>query len=185
MGPDAMILVFWMLSFKPTFSLSSFTFIERLFSSSFLSAIRVVSSAYLRLLIFLPTILISAYASSSSASLMMYLAHKLNKGDNIQPWCTSFPIWNKSVVPCPVLNVASWPVLCISDAKANVSWGHDQEPGIPSESLWNESVHPAREEKPSSRVAVFQNSPSADGIWVVAKVKMSRDCRKTEVENKK
>ena len=47
------------------------------------------------------------------------------------------------------------------------------------------SVHPAREEKPSSRVAVFQNSPSADGIWVVAKVKMSRDCRKTEVENKK
>ena len=44
---------FWMLRFKPTFSLSSFTFIKRLFSSS-LSAIRVVSSAYLRLLIFLP-----------------------------------------------------------------------------------------------------------------------------------
>ena len=43
MGPDAMILVFWMLSFKPTFSLSSFTFIKRLFSSSSLSAIRVVS----------------------------------------------------------------------------------------------------------------------------------------------
>ena len=50
MGLDAMILVFWMLSFKPSFSLSSFTFIKRLFSSS-LSAIRVVSSAYLRLLI--------------------------------------------------------------------------------------------------------------------------------------
>ena len=30
MGPDAMILVFWMLSFKPTFPLSSFTFIEAL-----------------------------------------------------------------------------------------------------------------------------------------------------------
>ena len=58
MGPDAMILVFWMLSFKPTFSLSSFTFIKRLFSSCSLSAIRVVSSAYLRLLIFLPAILI-------------------------------------------------------------------------------------------------------------------------------
>ena len=55
MGPDAMTLVFWMLSFKPTLSLSSFTFIKRLFSSS-LSAIRVVSSAYLRLLIFLPAI---------------------------------------------------------------------------------------------------------------------------------
>ena len=54
MGAVAMILVFWMLSFKPTFSLSSFTFIKRLFGSSSLSAIRVVSSAYLRLLIFLP-----------------------------------------------------------------------------------------------------------------------------------
>ena len=41
-GLDAMILVFWMLSFKPTFSLFSFTFIKRLFSSSSLSAIRVV-----------------------------------------------------------------------------------------------------------------------------------------------
>ena len=29
MGPDAMIFVFWMLNFKPTFSLSSF--IKRLF----------------------------------------------------------------------------------------------------------------------------------------------------------
>ena len=55
MGPDAMIFVFWMSSFKPTFSLSSFTFIKRLFSSSSL-----------------------------------------------------FPIWNQSVVPCPVLTVASW-----------------------------------------------------------------------------
>ena len=43
MGLDAIILVFWMLSFKPTFSLSSFTFNKRLFSS-LLSAIRVVSS---------------------------------------------------------------------------------------------------------------------------------------------
>ena len=50
MGPDAMILVFWMLSFKPIYSLSSFTFIKRLFSSS-LSAIIMVLSAYLRLLI--------------------------------------------------------------------------------------------------------------------------------------
>ena len=45
-GPDAMILVFWMLSFKPTFSLSSFTFIKRLFSSPLLSAIWVVLSEY-------------------------------------------------------------------------------------------------------------------------------------------
>ena len=60
MGPDAMILVFWMLSFKPTFSLSSFTFVKRLLSFSSLSAIRVVSSAYLRLLIVLLAILIPA-----------------------------------------------------------------------------------------------------------------------------
>ena len=50
MGPDAMILVFRMLNFKPTFSLSSYAFIKRLFGSSLRSAIRVVSSAYLRLL---------------------------------------------------------------------------------------------------------------------------------------
>ena len=76
MGPDAMIVVLCMLSFKPTLSLSSFTFIKRLFSSSSLSAIRVVSSAYVRLLIFLPAILIPAYDSSSPAFLMMYLAQK-------------------------------------------------------------------------------------------------------------
>ena len=45
MRPDVMILVFWMLSFTPAFSLSSFTFIKSLFSSSSLSAIRVVSFA--------------------------------------------------------------------------------------------------------------------------------------------
>ena len=39
MGPDAMILVFWMLSYKPEFSLSSFTFVKRLFSSPSLSTI--------------------------------------------------------------------------------------------------------------------------------------------------
>ena len=58
MGMDTAIFIFWMLNFKPAFSLSSFTFIKRLFSSSSLSAIRVVSSAYLRLLIVLPAILI-------------------------------------------------------------------------------------------------------------------------------
>ena len=91
MGPDAMIFVFWMLSFKPTFSLSTFPFIKRLLSSSSLYAIRVVSSAYLRWLIFLLAILIPACASSSPAFLRMYSAYKLNKqGDNIQPCCSPF-----------------------------------------------------------------------------------------------
>ena len=98
MGPDAMILVFWMLSFTPTFSLSSFTFIKRLFSSS-LSAIRLIQFSYLRLLIFLQAILIPVCALYSLAFYMMYSAYKLNKQcDNMQPWCTPFPIWNQSVV---------------------------------------------------------------------------------------
>ena len=101
MEPDAMILVFWMLSFKPTFSFSYFTFIKRHFSLSLLCAIRLVSSEYLSLLIFPLAILILACASSSPACLM--------QGDNIQLWRTAFPIWKQSVVPCPVLAVASWP----------------------------------------------------------------------------
>ena len=89
----------------------SFTFIKKLLSFSLLSAIRVVSSVYLRLLIFLPEVLIPACESSRPVFHMMYSAYKLNKqGDNIQPWCTLFPIWNQSVVPCLVLTVvASWP----------------------------------------------------------------------------
>ena len=110
MGPNAMILVFWVVSFKPSFSLYFFTFIKRLFSLPSFSAIRVVSSAYLRLLIFLPAILIPACALSSPVFLMMYSAYKLNKqSDNKQPWRTPFPIWNQPVVPCPILTVASWP----------------------------------------------------------------------------
>ena len=79
-GPDAMILILWIF-LKLTFSVSSFTFIKRLFSSSLLPATRVVSSAYLRL-VFLPTILIPSYESSNLAFCMMYSAYKLNKQGN-------------------------------------------------------------------------------------------------------
>ena len=110
MGLDAVIFLLWMLSFKPAFSLSPFTFIKRLYSSSLLFAIRVVSSAYLRLLIFLQVTLIPTCTSSSTAFHMIYSAYKLNKqSDNIQLWCTPFPIWNQSIVPCQVLTVSSWP----------------------------------------------------------------------------
>ena len=62
------------------------TFIKQLFSYSLLSVIRVVSSAYLRLLIFLLAILNPAWDSSSPTFCMMYSVYKLNKqGDNIQP----------------------------------------------------------------------------------------------------
>ena len=122
MGLDAMIFVFWMLSFKPTFSLSSFTLIKRLFSSSSLSAIRVMSSAYLRLLIFLLAILIPAYASSSPVFLMMYSAYKLNKqGDNIQPWHTPFLIWNQSVVHA-ISNCCFLTCIQVSQEAGQVVW---------------------------------------------------------------
>ena len=46
---------------------------------------------------------------SNQAFCMMYSTYKLNKqGDDIQPWCTPFLIWNQFIVPCPVLTVASW-----------------------------------------------------------------------------
>ena len=67
MKQGAVILVFWTSSFKPTFSLSSFTLIKSLFCSSSISTFREVSSLYLRLLIFLPAILISVCESSSLA----------------------------------------------------------------------------------------------------------------------
>ena len=74
MGPDAMILVFWMLSFKPVFSLSSFTLIKRLFSFSSLSAIRLVSAVQLLRRVYLfarlpcPSPTLGAYSNSCSLS---------------------------------------------------------------------------------------------------------------------
>ena len=105
MEPKAMILVFssWVLS-----QLFHSPLLPSLRSPSSLSAIRVVSSAYLRLLLFLLAIFIPACVYSSPAFFMMYSAYKLNKqGDTIQPWCTPLPILNQSVVPCLVLTVAS------------------------------------------------------------------------------
>ena len=102
MGPDVMILVFWMLSFKPPFPLFSFTFNKGLF----------VLFAFCHkggVICFLPAILIPACDSLRPAFHMMYPVYRLNKQiDNIQTWCTPFPIWNQSVVPCPGLSVTSW-----------------------------------------------------------------------------
>jgi len=87
-----------------------FHLIKRLFSSSLFSAITVVSSVFLRLLIFLPAILIPACASFSLVFYMLYPVYKLNKqDDNIRLWYTPFPILNQSVVSRLVLTVASWP----------------------------------------------------------------------------
>ena len=105
--PWSSFFEYWVLPFFPLFS---FTFIKSLFSSSSISAIRVVSTVYLRLFIFLPEILIPACASSNPAFRMMYSAYKLNKqADNIHLWCTPFPTWNESIVPSVVLTIVSWP----------------------------------------------------------------------------
>ena len=116
-----------MLCFKPVFfPLFSFTPIKSLFSSSLLSAVRVVSFPYLRLLIFLLAILIPACDSSSPVFLVMYSAYKLNKhSDNMQPCHTPFPnrliclsyvhehIKNMlSHFSCVLLFVTLWAVAC-------------------------------------------------------------------------
>ena len=109
MGPEALFLVFVKLSFRPAFSLSSFTYIKRLFSSSLIYAIRVVSSVYLGLLIFLPAILIPACASSSLAFCMMCYVCKLNKQMTIYSLDVFLFQFRTSpfIIPCPVLTVAS------------------------------------------------------------------------------
>ena len=99
-GPDAMIFVFWMLSFKPAFLLFSFSFIKRRVSSSSLSVIKVVSSAYLRLLLFLPAILIPACASSILGFQMRHSAYKLNKQGSSIMLKRSDKSKHPCVVPC-------------------------------------------------------------------------------------
>ena len=97
MGLDSVVLVFWLLSFKPTFSLSAFSLIKRLFSSSSLSATRMVSSAYLKLLIFLPAILIPACDSSSVTKDKPYICVVMTRGGMF-------------LVPRGELSALGWPV---------------------------------------------------------------------------
>ena len=151
MGPRAMIF-FWILSFKTAFSLCFYTSIKRLLAP--LHFLRVVSSAYLRLSIFLPAILIPACASSCPAFLMMYSAYKLNKqGDNMQPWWTHFPMWNQSVVPCPVLTVAPWPAY--RSLKRQVKWS-----GIPIREF------PSQKRFPSlSEFSTVYCDPHSQRLW--------------------
>ena len=123
MGPDSMILGFWMLSFKPTFSLSSFTFSKRLFSSFPLPAVRMGSSAYLRLLIFLLAILIPAYVSFSPAFLMMYSAYKLNKqGWQYTSLTYSFSYLEPVCCSMSSSNCCFWTYIQVSQVEGQVVW---------------------------------------------------------------
>ena len=67
MGPDAMIVVFFIFGFKPAFSLSYFTLIERFFSFSLISAVRVVSISILRLLML--------YLCITISNMYLYICH--------------------------------------------------------------------------------------------------------------
>ena len=81
-----------------------------------------MSSTYLKLLIFLPEILILVCASSSPAFHIIYSAYKVNEqGDKIQPWHTLFPILDQFIVPCLVLTVVSWPAYRCKEA-GKVVW---------------------------------------------------------------
>ena len=106
MGLYAMILVFLIFSFKLALSPSSFTLIKRLFSSSSLSAITVASSTYLRLLMFLPPILIPACNSSSPAFLVMWSAYRLNK--RWQKTALSYSFLNPEPVSCSIQGSDCW-----------------------------------------------------------------------------
>ena len=84
----------------------------------------------------------------------MYSAYKLNKqGDNKQPGRPPFPIWNQSVVPCPVLTVASWPAYRF--LKRQVRWS-----GIPFSfrifhSLWWSTQSKALAQSNKAEIDVF------------------------------
>ena len=69
-----------MLSFKPAFSLSSFTLIKRLSSSFSLSAVRMISSVYLRLLIFLLSLLKFQLVSHPA----QYFGHLMRRTDSLE-----------------------------------------------------------------------------------------------------
>ena len=124
MGLGAMIFIFWMLSFKSVLSLFFFTLINRDFSYSSLSVIKVVTkwlppkclnhwSGYSLLSVICISEVVDISPSnldSSPAFHVIYYVYKLNsQSDHIQPWHTPFPIWNQFIVPCPILTVASWP----------------------------------------------------------------------------
>ena len=106
----------WSLFLNAEFQASLFTFsfilIKRLFSFSSLSAIRVVISAYPRLLIFLLAILIPACETSSLVFSMRCSAYKLNKqGDSTGKELYSFP--NLEQVHCSMSSSPRCFLTCI------------------------------------------------------------------------
>ena len=101
MGLDAMILVFWMLSFKATFSPLSLSSRDSLVLLHFMAKVwyhlHIWGYWYFSQQSWFQLVLLPAQNFSWGT----YSACTLNKqGDNIQPWQTPFPIWNQSVFLC-------------------------------------------------------------------------------------
>ena len=110
MGSDAMIFVFWMLSFKPFFFTLLFYFHQEAFLFFFNFCHKDSVICISEVIDISPGNLNSSLCFKQPGILHDACAYKLNKqGDNIQPWCTPFPNWSQSVVSCPVLPIASWP----------------------------------------------------------------------------
>ena len=95
MGPDAMILVFWILSFNLTFSFCSFTFTKRLCSSSSLSVIRVVSSTFIKL------------RPLSASALLLIFFPSLSLIQKVNRTANQVPIYNICQFPCGQLQVTN------------------------------------------------------------------------------
>ena len=109
-GTGCYNLIFFNIEFYASYFTLLFHPHQEALSSSSCCAFRVLSSAHMRLVIFLLEFLIPAWVSSSLAFCMMCSAYKLNRqGDNKQPCDTLFSILNQSVIPYKVLTVASWP----------------------------------------------------------------------------
>ena len=100
-----------MLSFKPDFSFSSFTLIKKLFSFSLLSAFRLVSSAYLGLLIFLQQSWFQLVIHPVLHFTWCNLHKLIKQGDNITTLMYSFP--NTELVHCSISGSNSSFLTCI------------------------------------------------------------------------
>ena len=99
-----MVLVVCFFFYSP---LSSFIFNRSSFSSSSLSAIRLVLFAYLRVFFFFSL----GNLDFSLSFIQPSISHTYrwnNQSDNIQPWMYSFPTLSQLFVPCLVLTVAFW-----------------------------------------------------------------------------
>jgi len=121
MGPDAMILAFWMLSFKPIFFTLLFHFYQE--------ALQFFIFCHKGGVICISEVIDISPANldSSLCFIQPGISHDVlcsKQGNNIQPWHTPFLIWNQSAVPCPVLAVAFWPAYRF--LKRQVRWS-----GIP------------------------------------------------------